>query len=601
MYGVVSEIAKNGQIGIENGKVIVKDPQGEGSPAVIRPAGEGFTIIVNGELLESPQEVFENDAVEITPLVVVEEEARCILKISRDEFTVEMAVSPRQTIEYKLPDIEMSRELRLTVEKNVITEKTFTLEAAEAKLKEQNVVFGINMDSVKDVLEKASGEPETVATGLKPQEGKDGWVEFLKAVKLEKIDYDENVNTQVNFRERYRYPLVEKGEVVAIVHPPEEGIDGQTVNGKIVSPKAVKSAKVVLDDGVDFLEAKGEIIAGRDGRLSVNGEMIGVSNVISHTGDINMESGNLHFNGDIQIIGNVTEDMLVEAKGDLYVQGNGYGANIRAGAGIQFTQNVIKCDVQGGLRVALLKEVLSLVTPLEKDYQFFLNSLGQIISSLAEKEQAIDKTYFQRIILALMQKMPSSIMELLNGIITILEDNDDQQFDNIKKTAGLMRNMLSGKLELDSMTIPNKLAGNLYTFRKMGEEQTNTIPPLVVSYVQNSNVKHSGEIQIVGAGSYYSSLQSGGTVTVQGVCRGGSIEAQGDVRVKEFVFISTESATDASNVRIKVPAESAIYFDLVHEDVVVQVGKLIHKFENEQSKVKIAYDQETGLLKVVNF
>ena len=142
----------------------------------------------------------------------------------------------------------------------------------------------------------------------------------------------------------------------------------------------------------------------------------------------------------------------------------------------------------------------------------------------------------------------------------------------------------------------------LQTFQSDGEAQLNDVPPLTASYVQNSVIRHTGPINITGVGSYYSSLHSGSTVTVEGVCRGGTIEANGDVRVKEFVFISmTTDTTETSQIRIKVPAESSIYFDLVHEDLVVQIGKLIYRFDQKMSKAKVTNDHERGTLKVVTF
>ena len=151
------------------------------------------------------------------------------------------------------------------------------------------------------------------------------------------------------------------------------------------------------------------------------------------------------------------------------------------------------------------------------------------------------------------------------------------------------------------MEIPERLGGSLRSFLDDTETQLGSIPPFIASYVQNSIIRHSGEIQIIGAGSYYSSLYSGDKVTIQGVCRGGTIEANGDVKVKEFAFISTEVLPDASQIRIKVPAKASIYLNLVHEDIVVQVGKLVYKFDHEYSNIKVTHDAETGMLKLVNF
>ncbi len=604
MVGVVlsmSEKDVSGQACIVDGKVVVNNPQGDGIPAVLYPAEEGVTVYVNNELLESPREVFEDDVIEITSPSKVED-ARCVVSLTPDAYIAELTVFPRRTTEYKLPDTEMSNELKIKVEKAVKLEKILSLEEIEAQLKAKHVVFGIDYASIKIALERASGEPEIVAKGKKVQEGENGRIDFQTKTEVETITHEVNSQKQVDFRERFRFPSVSKGDLIAVVHPPVTGVPGETVTGKVIVPKPVRSVRFKCGEGVEFLEEKGEIIAQRDGRLIVSGNFIKVANLITHNGDVNLESGNVRFNGDIRIYGNITENMLVEARGDLFVNGNAYGAVVKAGGKIQFTRNVVKCQVEGGLHFALLKKIIQQISILEKEYAGFLNAVKKVVASLSEKGRELDVASLQRIIAAVSQKIPSSMKESLTKIESTLKDNDDRQFASLKKTIGLLQNVFSGKIDdIDSPLILNELGSSLRTFLTEVEDLLKEIPPLNVSYVQNSLLKHIGDIEITGAGSYYSFLQSGGRVNIHGVCRGGSIEAQGDVKVKEFCFISTESGSSASQVRIRVPIHSSIYFDLVHEDVTVQIGKIVYRFDNEYSKIKIGYDSESGMLKIVNF
>lgn len=596
----MSEKNISGQAGVIEGKIIVTNPQGDGTPALLYPAEEGLTVIVNGELLESPLEVFEDDVIEITPLVLTEE-ARCTAKVSPDAYSAELTVFPRTVTEYQLVNTEMSNELKLQTKKDVKLEKAITLEEADAALKDKNIVYGLNFASLKSAVDRASGEPEVVAKGKELQEGVNGRIEFLASTEVETITHDESSQKNVDFRERFRFPVVKKSDLIAKVHPPVPGVSGQTVTGKVIVPKPVKNARFKCGEGVDFLEEKGEIIASRDGRLIINGSVIKVVNLITHNGDVNLESGNIHFSGDIRIYGNIMENMLVEAKGNLFIEGNGYGAVVKAGEGVQFTKNIIKCQVEGGLFFALLKEVVLQVSILEKEYSTFLSALQQVISSLAGKGQEPDKNFFRRIARAVLQKVPSNMPERLAKIESALKDNSNHQFDSLKKTLELLKSLFSGTLEMDGIEILENMGASLRDFLAEGENLLKEIPPLNASYVQNSVLKHSGDIKIVGAGSYYSRLQSGGSVTVDGVCRGGTIEADGDVRVKEFLIITTENAATTSHIRIKVPAHSVIYFDLVHEDVTVQVGKMVYRFDHDYYKVKVSYDSASGKLKLVNF
>jgi len=595
----LSEKNISGQAGIIDGKIIVTNPQGDGTPALLYPAEEGLNVFVNGKLLEAPLEVFEDDVIEITPLVLTEE-ARCIAKVSSDAYSAELTVFPRVVTEYQLLNTEMSNTLKLQTKKNVKLEKAITLEEADAALKEKNVVYGIDFASLKNAVDRASGEPVVVAKGKELKEGVNGRIEFLTSTEVETITHDES-SRNVDLRERYRFPVVKKGDLIAKIHPPVPGVSGQTVTGKITVPKPVKNARFKCGEGVDFLEEKGEIIASRDGRLIISGTTIKVVNLITHNGDVNLESGNLRFSGDIRIYGNIMENMLVEAKGNLFVDGNGFGAVIKAGEGIQFTKNIIKCRVEGGLLFALLKTIILHVRMLEKEYSTFLNAVRQVISSLAGKRRGVDRDFFRRVALAVLQKVSSNMPERLARIESALKDNSNQQFDSLKKTMELLKSLFSGTLEMEGMDILENIGDSLEGFLAKGENLLKEIPPLNASYVQNSVLKHSGDIKIVGAGSYYSRLQAGGSVTVEGVCRGGTIEAEGDVRVKEFLIITTENVATTSHIRIKVPAHSCIYFNLVYEDVTVQVGKMVYRFDHEYSNVKVGYDSASGKLKLSNF
>jgi hypothetical protein len=135
------------------------------------------------------------------------------------------------------------------------------------------------------------------------------------------------------------------------------------------------------------------------------------------------------------------------------------------------------------------------------------------------------------------------------------------------------------------------------------KEQLEDIPVFSASYHQNSDISHGGEINVVGPGSYLSNLKAGEGVNVQGVFRGGSIEARGDVRVKEFVYLAaaTESLAKKPAIRIKVPAHSTIIFGKVHVDTTVQVGKFVYRFNKKGERVKVGYNSESGMLQVTNF
>ncbi|MEW5921291.1 MAG: FapA family protein [Bacillota bacterium] len=596
----MTQTEKDGLIGIINGKFKIVDPEEGGKRAVLIPPEEGATIYVNGLELETPVTCESHDVITIEPTAYMED-SRIEVKISPDGLYALAAVFPRIITSYQLQDAPLTHSLKPQFTKWEIFEKTLTLEEAEQELRKNNIVTGISFAALKELVQNADGEFKTVAWGRAMEEGIDGHLEFIISPEVEVISY-ENEDKRADFREKYRYPAVKQGDVIAVLHPPQEGKPGQKVTGEAIIPKPVKGAKVRCGEGAALAQNQKDIVALKDGRLIVTGNNIKVVNLLLHNGDVNLESGNLRFTGDIRIFGNVMEGMLVEARGSLSVEGSCYGAVLKAGGGIKVSKNIIKSEVQGGLFYTLLREVFILVGQLAEELETFINNLNQVLKGLAGKGQEIDDEYLKRIIKMLLDKS-SGLQDNLIMLIRRLENSDYTYLDNTLNALKKLEDILSLKAQKYDPEDFVKLLKTFNALLKEYYEVLREVPPLTASYVQNCKIQHSGDIEISGAGCYFSTLQSGGEVRVTGVYRGGSIRAEGNVKVKEFICITTtaEGLDKKSMIRVKVPERAAVYFDLVHEDTTVQIGKMVYRFDRDYSKIKINYDPQEGMLKLTNF
>ena len=591
---------RNGQIGIINGTITVVNPQGDGHSAVLYPPEEKGVIFLNEKPVEEAVEVREEDVIEVREEVVLKEPALDV-HVTPDGLTATIAVFPRVTGVYCLKDTEMSASLKPVMEKKEKIEPAFTIMDAEAELNKYKVTEGIDFVALKGAMEKAEGIPVEIARGKPKSEGKNGYIEYLINTKVETIRYEDEAS-RADFRERYRFPSVKKGDIIAIVHPPVNGVPGKTVSGDIIPPKAVRPAKYRLREGVYLSENEPQIISSRDGRLVVQGSSIKVVNLLVHHGDVDLESGNIRFAGDVTIYGNVLEGMIVDALGDLQVEGNAYGASITAGGRISFSKNIIKCQVNGATYYATVNLILPALKSLENDYSGFLSSLKEVIKGVAGKGQEIDREMLNKIFHAVLEKSAPGMDEQLKSMENILEKKDDPRFDMLKGIIKLLFAMLSKDLLLNKFgdldKIETSLKAILHTFETTLEEK----PEFNASYIQNSQINHAGHVFITGAGGYFSNLQAGGEVIVDGVFRGGSIEAGSDVKVKEFISISTaaESAEKKAVIRIKVPSHASVKLDVVHEDTTIQIGKLVYRFDKDFSKVKLYYDSTSSMIKMTN-
>ena len=85
--------------------------------------------------------------------------------------------------------------------------------------------------------------------------------------------------------------------------------------------------EVVLSAGEGAILTKDgkRVVATRSGRPTMsrrrNKFKVSVVNELVHAGDVDLSSGNIGFKGDVLILGNVTENMLVESKQDIKING----------------------------------------------------------------------------------------------------------------------------------------------------------------------------------------------------------------------------------------------------------------------------------------
>ena len=592
----------HGQIGVRNGTITVVNPQGDGLSAVLYPPEEKGVIFFNGKPVEEAIEVKEEDVIEVKESIVLEE-PKLTVKVSSDGLSATVAVFPKVTGFYRLKDTEMSASLKPVLEKKEEIEPTLAIMDAETALLDKKVTEGIDYIALKNALEKAEGIDVVVARGKPKTEGKNGYIEYLINTEVETISYEDEVS-RADFRERYRYPTLKKGDIIAVLHPPLNGVPGKTVTGNIIPPKPVRPAKCRLREGVSLSEGKPQhIISSRDGRLVVQGSNIKVVNLLVHHGDVDLESGNIRFIGDATVYGNITEGMMVDVLGDLQVEGNVYGAKLSAGGGISISKNIIKCQVDSGTFYGTIDLVVPVLKNLEREYSSFLAGFKEVIKGVAGKGQEINQDMINKIFQAVLEKSAPDMGERVKALDNTLSKNEDVRFDLLKGIVKLLSAILSKDLLLNKFNDLDKIETSIRAMLRDFEATLDEKPEFKASYIQNSQINHAGHVFITGAGGYFSSVHAAGEVNVDGVFRGGSIEAGSHVKIKEFISISTaaESAEKKAIIRIKVPSHAAVYLDVVHEDTTVQIGKLVYRFEQDFSKIKLFYDSSSGMIKMTNY
>ncbi len=205
---------------------------------------------------------------------------------------------------------------------------TLSREDVAKKLQGMAVITGVDWSAVDRMITgKQYDRGQIIAQGLPAKPSRDARID-------EKVKIDSDLapvmrkDGKADFKNVDNIHQVKQGDVLAIKSPPVNGEPGQDIFGKALPATAAKDCQFKLgantkvsDDGLNLVAAVGGYVYHNAGAICV-----GVTYVLK--GDVDFHTGNLHYHGDIQVMGNVTEGFTVEADGNIIVEGTVEGSEV---------------------------------------------------------------------------------------------------------------------------------------------------------------------------------------------------------------------------------------------------------------------------------
>ncbi|MEW6607128.1 MAG: FapA family protein [bacterium] len=198
------------------------------------------------------------------------------------------------------------------------------------KLWNSGVVYGIKGEVVSQIIkEKIIGEPILIAEGTPPIEGKDAIIEyrFTKSLKPRLLT---DLADRVDYRDLGLIENVKKGEILATKHPPIKGTPGKTVTGKDVPAHDGSDMPLPAGQNTEIRDNGYTLISTAKGYVVWKDAKIGVETIYRLKGDVNMNVGNIHFIGTVEIDGDVREGFRVISEENVIINGGVDNATIRA-------------------------------------------------------------------------------------------------------------------------------------------------------------------------------------------------------------------------------------------------------------------------------
>lgn len=200
-------------------------------------------------------------------------------------------------------------------------------------LESKGIIYGIKKDAIEHFMQhKEYCEDILLAEGTPPTRGTDGYIEYqFNTDKKAKPTLKEDGS--VDFFNLNILNHCGKGDVLAVLHKEEAGEAGQDIFGTRLKPAEVKTAKLKFGNNIELSENGMMITSMVDGHVELVDEEVFVSDMLI-VENVDNSTGNIEYEGSVQINGNVSTNFTVKAQGDIAVKGVVEGATLLAGGNI---------------------------------------------------------------------------------------------------------------------------------------------------------------------------------------------------------------------------------------------------------------------------
>lgn len=211
------------------------------------------------------------------------------------------------------------------------------------------VKFGINQQEIiKFTSDRQYCQDYIFAVGQNPRHGRDAKIEYFFNTN-QNLQPKRNEDGTVDYKDLNTISHIQKGDLLARLTREDPGEPGKNLFGDDINPRTVKTAKLEFGNNIRINEDLTEIYSEVTGHAAlVNGKVF-VSNVYDVPADVDNSTGNIFYDGSVNVHGNVKAGFSVQAQGDIIVDGVVESAYLEAGG-----QIIVKSGIHG-MRQGTLK------------------------------------------------------------------------------------------------------------------------------------------------------------------------------------------------------------------------------------------------------
>jgi uncharacterized protein (DUF342 family) len=219
-----------------------------------------------------------------------------------------------------------------------------TVNDAVEVIRAENITFGIIESAIESAVTQRSAKGTVIAKGKAPIAGKDAEIKFFFETGVFRKACIEDDTGKIDFRQVQTIQNVTSGEVIVEKIPATKGEPGFDVRGRELPSAPGKDKTVKLGKNVEWIDDGTKIIATSGGEPTLIAGKVAVLPIHELKGDVNFDTGNINFSGNLVIRGNVESGFKVEAEGDITIYGNVDTADIKASGNLLIQGGVSGMD-----------------------------------------------------------------------------------------------------------------------------------------------------------------------------------------------------------------------------------------------------------------
>lgn len=224
------------------------------------------------------------------------------------------------------------------------SEGDYTYEEILGYLNENNIIYGIREQTIRKMIEERQYYEEIIiARGTIATKGTDGYFEFHfnTTPETNPIILPDG---SVDYNKLGKIELAEIGQLLATYHNAIPATDGTDIFGNTTPIEVAKDLPPLKGKGFVITQNGQEYYAATEGKISYSEseQQLSITPIYMIDGNVDNATGDIRFNGDVLVKGNVFANTTIRATGNITVNGHVEIANLYAGKNV-----ILKNGMQG--------------------------------------------------------------------------------------------------------------------------------------------------------------------------------------------------------------------------------------------------------------